>query len=57
MNYGEWTIICLWTLALVFAIFLHDTPKSPSKHNFYVSFFGVAVNAAILYWAGLFRNI
>jgi len=57
MNYGEWTIVALWTVSLVCSALLHDTPKAPSKHNFYVSFFSVVITAAIMYWAGLFRNI
>lgn len=57
MNGGEWTIVVLWGFGLVCSLFLHDTPKSPSKYNFFVTFFSVVVNAAILYWAGLFRNL
>lgn len=57
MNYGEWFILCMYTLNIVCAILLHDTPKPESKYNFYVTFFSTSVSAAILYWAGLFHNI
>lgn len=57
MNYGEWCIVALWTLNLVLSIYLHDTPKPSSKYNFYVTFFSTSMSAALMYWAGLFRNI
>lgn len=57
MNYGEWVLVAIWTLNLVCSIFLHDTPKPASRYNFYVTFFSTVVMAAIVYWAGLFRNI
>lgn len=57
MNYGEWTIVALWTVSLVCAALLHGETKKTSQYNFYQSFFSVSISAAILYWAGLFRNI
>jgi hypothetical protein len=57
MNYGEWAIITLWTINLVSVIILHDTPKPATRYNFYVSFFSTVLSFALMYWAGLFRNI
>ena len=57
MNYGEWTIVALWTLNLVCAILLHGEQKKSSSYNFYATFFNTTVSFGLMYWAGLFRNI
>lgn len=57
MNAGEWVLVAMWTLSLVVSALLHGTPKEKSYWNFYQTFFSVALAAAIVYWAGLFRNV
>lgn len=57
MNLGEWVLVVMWTTSLVVSAYLHGLPKEKSHWNFYQTFFSVAVGAAILYWAGLFRNV
>ena len=57
MNYGEWTIVALWTLNLVCAILLHGEQKKASSYNFYATFFNTTMSFGLMYWAGLFRNI
>ena len=46
-------LISLWAASLLISANQHGKEKT-GKYNFWASLIGLAINVALLYWAGLF---
>ena len=55
MGIPQIIIIVLYSIALLTSAYEHGKPKEEGNNNFWIVFFGIAIQMGLLIWGGFFK--